>query len=158
MYPVDKKRLCGISFPYNKKYPYTKFFKSIGLAGKPHLGVDIAPYYQYKDDTFLIIAPVKGEVVYAGNNKAMGNMIAILFTEGDIQMLHILCHLSSIKSDVKKGVGVEKGSTLGVMGSTGNSTATHLHYQVEIPGNNPTPTHWWIEGNWQTIDPKKFLT
>ena len=158
MYPVTNKDKCGISFPYGARYPYSNFFIQAKLAGKSHLGVDIAPYFKYKDEVFLIVAPVKGEIVFSGNNKAMGNMIGLLFTEGDVQMLHIVCHLGSIKSDIKKGVTVDKGTTLGTMGSTGNSTATHLHYQVEIPGTKPNPTHWWIEGNWQSIDPKQFLT
>ena len=41
-------------------------------------------------------------------------------------------HMSAL--NVRFGQRVEKGDTIGYMGSTGNSTGSHLHYEVRIGG------------------------
>ena len=47
------------------------------------------------------------------------------------------------KLNVKRGQIVKKGDKLGGMGSTGRSTATHLHYEIHFQG--------------RVYDPDKFL-
>ena len=41
-------------------------------------------------------------------------------------------HLNKI--NVKRGQTVQKGEKIGGMGSSGRSTATHLHYEVHFQG------------------------
>lgn len=53
----------------------------------------------------------------------------------------LYAHLNSI--DVKKGQTVKKGEQIGTVGSTGLSTAPHLHYEVHYQG--------------KTVDPKYFF-
>ncbi|MNJ79273.1 Stage II sporulation protein Q [compost metagenome] len=46
-------------------------------------------------------------------------------------------HLSSYK--VSEGDIVEKGQNIGIMGSTGNSTGVHLHFEVHKDGVMQNP-------------------
>ena len=49
----------------------------------------------------------------------------------------LYAHMTSIS--VSEGQMVAQGDTLGITGSTGNSTGPHLHYEVMIKGVNQNP-------------------
>ncbi|WP_088104586.1 peptidoglycan DD-metalloendopeptidase family protein [Halalkalibacter urbisdiaboli] len=88
--------------------------------GRFHRGVDIA-----RPSNYNILAADNGVVTYAGNNGGYGNMVRINHNNG---METLYAHLRSI--DVNVGQTVTKGQKIGVMGSTGNSTGIHLHFEV----------------------------
>lgn len=50
-------------------------------------------------------------------------------------------HLSQFK--VKKGQKVTRGQVIGLVGSTGKSTAPHLHYEVIVNGVNQNPAGYY---------------
>ncbi|MFT5823710.1 MAG: murein DD-endopeptidase MepM/ murein hydrolase activator NlpD [Crocinitomix sp.] len=50
-------------------------------------------------------------------------------------------HLSGFK--VKKGDKVVRGQLIGLVGSTGKSTAPHLHYEIEKNGKKIDPVHFF---------------
>lgn len=50
-------------------------------------------------------------------------------------------HLSSFK--VKEGQKIKRGEIIGLVGSTGKSTAPHLHYEVEKKGKKVNPVHYY---------------
>lgn len=50
-------------------------------------------------------------------------------------------HLNAF--NVKLGELVTRGQTIGFVGSTGKSTAPHLHYEVEKNGKKVNPTHYF---------------
>lgn len=88
--------------------------------GKQHKGIDIA-----RPEDRIIKSADNGTVVSAGWDGGYGNKIVIDHNNG-IQTVY--AHLSSI--NVSIGQTVEKGSQIGIMGSTGNSTGIHLHFEV----------------------------
>lgn len=85
-----------------------------------------------------IVAGATGRVVYAGWRSGYGRTVEIDHGYG---FRTRYAHLHTI--DVRRGDSVEAGQRLGGMGSTGRSTATHLHYEV------------WFRGN--HLDPERFL-
>jgi murein DD-endopeptidase MepM/ murein hydrolase activator NlpD len=85
-----------------------------------HKGIDIA-----RPSDRSILAADNGTVVFAGEDGGYGNKVVIDHNNG---MRTLYAHLSSI--DVSVGQTVQKGSKIGIMGSTGNSTGIHLHFEV----------------------------
>ncbi|MFF4607638.1 M23 family metallopeptidase [Streptomyces sp. NPDC001339] len=84
--------------------------------------------------------PVKavhgGTVVKAGLNidgPAYGNAIVIKHDNG---MYSQYAHLSSVQ--IKVGQNVSTGQQIGLVGSTGNSTGPHLHFEVRTGPNYGT--------------------
>lgn len=68
-----------------------------------------------------------GEVIIAGWHKSFGNYVVVDHGDGR-QTLY--AHSSSLSVSV--GDIVKKGQQLGLMGSTGNSTGPHLHFEVRV--------------------------
>jgi RHS repeat-associated protein len=49
---------------------------------------------------------------------------------------HILAHMADDnRNDIDQGAWVEVGTPLGIIGSTGNSTGDHLHWEIRIHGD-----------------------
>nr|WP_246625213.1 M23 family metallopeptidase [Fictibacillus nanhaiensis] len=92
--------------------------------GREHKGMDIA-----RPSNRSILAADNGTVAFAGWDGDYGNKIIINHNNG---MRTVYAHLSSIS--VSKGAVVQKGSKIGVMGSTGQSTGIHLHFEVYKDG------------------------
>lgn len=74
-----------------------------------------------------LVSPVNGVVSYVSNVGAYGNHIIIHTDDGNTILM---AHMRDAPK-VRKGQKVTKGQVVGVMGSTGNSTGTHLHIEVE---------------------------
>ncbi|WP_102264732.1 M23 family metallopeptidase [Mesobacillus jeotgali] len=95
-----------------------------------HKGIDIA-----RPSNYTIKAADNGKVIYAGNKgDGYGNKIIIDHQNGYRTMY---AHLASISVSV--GQSVSRGSKIGVMGRTGNSTGIHLHFEVFQNGRNIDP-------------------
>jgi murein DD-endopeptidase MepM/ murein hydrolase activator NlpD len=86
--------------------------------GKLHKGVDLT-------GSRSILASDNGKVEYVGYKSDYGNHIIITHLNG---YKTLYGHLS--QSNVKVGQIVEKGEKIGIMGSTGDSTGVHLHFEV----------------------------
>jgi murein DD-endopeptidase MepM/ murein hydrolase activator NlpD len=97
--------------------------------GRMHGGIDIA-----RPSSHSILASDNGVVVSAGWSGAYGNRIEIDHNNG---YRTLYAHLASIKVSV--GQTVSRGSTIGVMGSTGRSTGVHLHFEVKKNGTLVNP-------------------
>jgi len=89
-----------------------------------HTGVDMAG-----PTGSPIWASKAGRVIHSGWKGGYGNTVVIQH-EGNVATLY--AHMSQISSGV--GDFVEQGEVVGLMGSTGNSTGPHLHFEVRIDG------------------------
>lgn len=97
--------------------------------GRQHEGIDIA-----RPNGYTIKASDNGIVEAAGMDGTYGNRIIVNHQNG---YKTIYAHLSSISVSV--GDVVPQGSKIGVMGSTGRSTGTHLHFEVKKNGVTVNP-------------------
>jgi murein DD-endopeptidase MepM/ murein hydrolase activator NlpD len=85
-----------------------------------HKGIDMAGWLKTE-----IFASADGTVRRAGINGSYGRFIEIDHHNGFMTRFG---HLYKIK--VKKGQEISKDDVIGLMGSSGRSTSTHLHYEV----------------------------
>ncbi len=97
--------------------------------GRYHYGIDIA-----RPSGYTIKASDNGVVKTAGRHSTYGNHIVIDHNNG-YETLY--AHLSEI--GVSVGQVIEQGAAIGVMGSTGRSTGTHLHFEVHKNGSEVNP-------------------
>lgn len=100
--------------------------------GSYHNGLDISGVKDY-----TIKAADNGRVVYTGWRGGYGNTVMIDHGNG---MVTLYGHMSRIT--VSYGDKVAKGQKIGVMGSTGNSTGIHLHFEVRVDGYFKNPLNY----------------
>lgn len=99
-----------------------------------HKGLDIV------SPNKAIYATCDGTVrVAAFDPNGWGNYVSVGDAEGRI---HLFCHLAPNSIKVEKGQKVSRSTIIGTMGTTGNSTGVHLHYQINDTNGkdmNPCP-------------------
>jgi murein DD-endopeptidase MepM/ murein hydrolase activator NlpD len=89
-----------------------------------HKGIDIAT-----KSGRVVVSPADGVVTDVAYQQDLGNMVQINHGHG---VSTLYGHLS--KSLVREGTAVRKGDRIGLVGSTGRSTGSHLHYAVILNG------------------------
>jgi len=115
-----------ISSKYGQREPTT------ATVPKNHTGTDIAANLGAK-----IVSATDGEVVLASEEGDYGKHLKIQIGEVSI----IYAHCNSLY--VKQGDKVTQGQEIAEVGSTGNSTGPHLHFEIRLSE--------------KTIDPQKIL-
>lgn len=100
--------------------------------GRLHAGIDIAPPYGSP-----IYAAGSGVVSQAGWNGGYGN--SVIISHGN-SLSTLYGHQSSVVVSV--GQLVSKGQLIGYVGSTGNSTGPHLHFETRIDGVAQNPRNY----------------
>lgn len=110
---------------------------------KTHYGIDIA-----NSTGTPIISAADGVISYASPLSTYGNVIMVTHSIDGQTFTSLYAHLNSIKVSV--GQVVSKGQIIGAMGNTGNSTGTHLHFEIHI-------------GNWEgmtknSVNPLRYIS
>src|SRR5690625_4975404 len=102
-----------------------------------HTGVDLVKSHQSP-----IYAFVSGEVTHAKEGvpgSGFGGYGIVVAIKDKYDCLHVYAHLDSVA--VKVGQKVSKGQMIGRQGTTGQSTGSHLHYEVR---KTSSPQYGWI--------------
>ncbi len=131
--PIQYKYISS-GFSYGRVNPIT-------MVVHPHRAIDYAANYGTP-----AVSIGDGTVVQAGWNGDYG--ISVTVRHNDTYTT-IYGHFSSLAKGIKKGALVKQGQVVGYVGSTGQSTGPHLHYEmhkfgslinpfkVEIPDGRP---------------------
>ncbi|WP_053983281.1 murein hydrolase activator EnvC family protein [Niameybacter massiliensis] len=97
-----------------------------------HQGIDIPAPYGEK-----VIAAADGKVIVSGWVRGFGNTIMIDHGSG---IVSIYGHNSSLTVSV--GEYVSRGTQVARIGSTGNSTGNHCHFEVRVNGRHTSPWNY----------------
>lgn len=103
-----------------------------GNVPKNHTGTDIAA-----DMGTKIVAATEGEVVLASEEGDYGKHLKIQI--GEISIIYAHCN----QLYVKQGDKISQGQEIAEVGTTGNSTGPHLHFEIRISE--------------KTVDPQRIL-
>lgn len=137
--PVLKKKEHKITSPYG--------MRTIFGAKQFHKGVDFVGKNSTLD---YIIACEAGVVTISKNSTTAGEYVQIDHGNG---IFTRYLHMRSGSRKVKVGDKVKKGQVLGYMGSTGNSTGAHLHFDITVNGEYVDPIPY-LEGTKNIVKPK----
>ncbi|HVI41383.1 MAG TPA: M23 family metallopeptidase, partial [Anaerovoracaceae bacterium] len=99
---------------------------------KMHTGIDIGAASGTK-----VLAANSGTVIKAGWNNSYGNVVMIDHGGG---IVTLYAHNSKLL--VSTGDVVAKGQNISLVGSTGNSTGPHIHFEVRVNGEYKNPRDW----------------
>jgi len=100
-----------------------------------HPGVDIC-----QERGTPVVAAAEGDVSFAKHYYSYGKFVVV---EHGYGFQTAYGHLSQIM--VKPGQHVSKGQLIGLVGSTGRATGSHLHYEVRVNGRPVDPTDYYFE-------------
>lgn len=95
-----------------------------------HTGIDMVC------DNDKIYSSCDGEVVRTGVDKSYGNYIVVRNNADG--KYHWFCHLAQVSTG--SGKKVTRTTVIGIMGSTGNSTGKHLHFEIRNASNKYADT------------------
>lgn len=110
----------------------SRFGSRGGSRSSVHTGLDIST------SSGTGIRPIAaGVVTYAAYKGSYGNLIIIDHGNG-VQSYY--AHCSALY--VSAGQTVGAGTTIGAVGSTGNSTGPHLHLEIRVNGNPVNPQNY----------------
>ncbi len=127
-----KSNISGGTAPYGRPLQYYQWMQGFTLGG--HEGVDLSG--NIGDPVF---AAGGGTVAYAGwNNTGYGNVVVI--AHGSTFSLY--AHLNGY--NVSCGQSVSGGSVIGAVGSSGNSSGPHLHFEIR-------------DANWGAHNPQNYV-
>jgi murein DD-endopeptidase MepM/ murein hydrolase activator NlpD len=100
-----------------------------------HTGLDFAAPYGT-----VVRAATPGVVISAGPGGGYGNLVKIQHADG-VETWY--AHLASYSVEPRQKV--KAGEEIGRVGSTGNSTGPHLHFEVRVDGEPRDPEPWLRE-------------
>ena len=123
--------------------------------GLPLIGGWISSHYGYRSDPFTghralhrgvdfagrpgtrIVSVAPGVVSYAGYKAGYGYVVEVTHPTG-----YLTRYGHNSRNLVRSGQMVQKGDAVAVIGSTGRSTGTHVHFEVERDGKVLNPSRY----------------
>ncbi len=107
-------------------------YRSDPISGKRefHQGVDLTG-----KAGLPVTSVASGIVIWSGPNQGYGNLIEISHGNG-----YVTRYAHNRENLVTVGEKVEKGEVIAIMGSSGRSTGTHVHFEVVRNGKHVNPS------------------
>lgn len=100
---------------------------------QPHWGIDLVGWD-------VIVSPVNGTITFAGYNGGAGNEVRIQGDNGDVfRLLHN-------RSFIRTGGRVTEGQPVAYMGTTGQSTGVHCHFETKPGGGTAINPRTYMSG------------
>lgn len=127
---AETPNIWPVAGPISSYYGYR--ISPGGIGSTFHEGVDIAGDYGTP-----ISATAVGTVTQAGWVGGYGYLVEVKHADGIVTRYG---HNSAVL--VYEGQHVDQGSMIALMGSTGNSTGPHCHYEVRIHGEAVDPMYF----------------
>lgn len=129
--------------PLETGYVTCEFACYVDRNGVPHNGIDLG---NYGNTSTKVLASASGTVTRSGWHPAYGNHVIITHNLNGKIFTTLYAHMHTTPY-VSVGQTVRKGQVIGTMGTTGNSTGPHLHFEL-------------YEGyyNWpHSVNPRKYI-
>jgi len=127
IWPIDRTRLVRVASLFGMRNHPT-----LGI-WRMHEGVDLtAP------TGTAVYASGNGTISFSGTQGGYGQLVEVNHGHGYTTRY---AHLST--RYVEKGEKVTRGQVIGEVGSTGESTGPHLHYEVRYRNNPVNPIHYF---------------
>lgn len=131
-WPLPKERVSVTSFFGPRTHPITGKYHN-------HSGTDIGAYAGTE-----IYAAHGGIVLTSAYHSSYGNYVVLSRGDG---ITTLYAHMS--KRAVKVGDVVSQGQVIGYVGSTGSSTAPHLHFEVRVNGVRQDALKYYPNVRWK---------
>lgn len=136
--PIKDKNTVKVTSDFGKRKFYNKITKQ--YESNFHNGIDITGGNEIVSFLSGIVTSTKNNVEGYSEKYKTGNYVTI--NHGN-NLYSSYYHLKKDSVCVKKGDYIEKGTKIGLMGSTGHATGKHLHFGIKK------------DSKW--VDPKDFL-
>lgn len=111
--------------------PYGDRINPVTHKPEKHKGIDLAT-----ENSAPIYAAAAGKVIYAANSPTYGNYMIVEHGQG---LKTLYAHCSKLLR--QEGDTVKQGEKIALVGSTGQSTAPHLHFEVRVNDININPEY-----------------
>lgn len=110
----------------------SRFGSVSSIRSGAHTGLDIA-----SPSGSPVKAAASGTVIWAGHKGSLGKLVVISHSNG-VQTYYGHCS----KLYVSAGQTVSQGDVISAVGSTGNSTGPHLHFEIRVNGVAYNPQNY----------------
>ena len=110
----------------------SRFGAASAIRRSSHTGLDLAT-----SSGTPIKAAASGTVTFSGYKGSYGNLMVITHENG-VQTYYGHCSQLYLSA----GATVSQGQTVAAVGSTGNSTGPHLHFEVRVNGTAYNPENY----------------
>ncbi|MBP6994255.1 M23 family metallopeptidase [Candidatus Woesebacteria bacterium] len=146
--PTNERLAAPIEIEETRYYPLNQDEVYISTPfSADHPGIDFASKSSLIHPKISSVE--SGKVIFAGDTRfeesPFGNGYGRLVVIKHDEVISLYAHLSQI--DVTVGTHVSQGQETGNMGSTGNSTGTHLHFEILTDE----------EGYFKKLNPMEFV-
>jgi len=142
IWPVPFQYKQRISSPFG--YRIHPIYGNISFHG----GIDIAREWGAPWDALLnkpVLAAMDGIIVFSGWIRGFGNCVIIdhgINKNLGKNVRTLYAHLDSLVYK-KSGIEVYAGDIIGTIGSTGDSTGPHLHFEIHLDGKRVNPLDFY---------------